>query len=73
VAGQTKQIGHPWWVTIRHDEFAVVQAATMPQMENNPGQRRGRVIGPFATRDVAQKMSDARYSRTLKAKTAGGV
>jgi hypothetical protein len=58
---------------MRHDDFKLVNASEMPQMENIPGQRRGSVIGPFESKDVAQKMLDSRYSRTLKAKTERGV
>ena len=67
MAGPTHSKSAPFWLKQRHDEFEVVQSATMPTMETEPGQRQHRVSGPFATREAAESRKAEKYNRTLKA------
>lgn len=69
MAGHKEAARQKWWILQQHDQVTVVSANEQPKLEHVAGERMKALMGPFKTKDEAERRAATTYSRTLKAKS----
>ena len=57
-----------WWIVQQHDDFKLTESSTRPDSTVEPGERKKRTFGPYASKDAAAKRLEVLEKRTLRVK-----